>query len=114
MTQIFSTAADTWLRLFLLGGIAIACGGLAGVIAFPRSDYYSGTRIHPPPQPVPFSHQHHVSGLGLDCRFCHTSVADSPRAGLPPTYTCMTCHSQIWTSAPMLVQCAKAWRRTNH
>jgi len=102
MTQIFSSAADTWLRLFVVGGLCTAAGGLAGVIGFARSDYYSGARIHPPPQPVPFSHRHHVSGLGLDCRFCHTAVAEGPRAGLPPTYTCMTCHSQIWTGAPML------------
>ena len=102
MTQIFSTAADAWLRLFMLGGLAVGAGGVAGIIGFARSDYYTGARIHPAPQPVPFSHRHHVGGLGLDCRFCHTSIADGPRAGLPPTHTCMTCHSQIWTGAPML------------
>jgi len=102
MTQIFSPAADTWIRLFLAGGAAVICVGTAAVIAFARSDYYTGARIHPPPQPVPFSHQHHVGGLGIDCRYCHSSVAEGPRAGLPPTHTCMTCHSQIWTNAPML------------
>lgn len=102
MTQIFSPAADTWLRLFVLAAVAIVCGGTAAVIAFARSDYYTGARIHPPPQPVPFSHKHHVGGLGIDCRYCHSSVADGPRAGLPPTHTCMTCHSQIWTNAAML------------
>jgi hypothetical protein len=102
MTQIFSPAADTWLRLFVLAAVAIVCGGTAAVIAFARSDYYTGARIHPPPQPVPFSHKHHVGGLGVDCRYCHSSVADGPRAGLPPTHTCMTCHSQIWTNAAML------------
>jgi hypothetical protein len=102
MTQIFSPAADTWIRLFLAGGAAVICAGTAAVIAFARSDYYTGARIHPLPQPVPFSHQHHVGGLGIDCRYCHSSVAEGPRAGLPPTHTCMTCHSQIWTNAPML------------
>ena len=53
-------------------------------------------------QPVPFSHEHHVGGLGLDCRYCHTSVEKARFAGLPPTETCMTCHSQIWTNAQML------------
>lgn len=53
-------------------------------------------------QPVPFSHKHHVSGLGLDCRYCHVSAEDSSFAGIPSTRTCMTCHSQIWTNAPML------------
>jgi hypothetical protein len=102
MTQIFSPAADGWIRLFLIGGSALVCGSIAAVVAFARSDYYTGANLHPPPQPLPFSHQHHVAGLGLDCRYCHTAVADSPRAGLPPTQTCMTCHSQIWTNATML------------
>jgi NAD-dependent SIR2 family protein deacetylase len=53
-------------------------------------------------QPVPFSHMHHVFGLGLDCRYCHTSVEKSAFAGMPPTETCMTCHSQIWKDAPVL------------
>lgn len=55
-----------------------------------------------PSQPVPFTHQHHVSGLGIDCRYCHTSVEKSRFAGVPPTSTCMNCHSQIWSDAPML------------
>ena len=53
-------------------------------------------------QPVPFSHQHHVTGLGIDCRYCHTSVETSSFAGIPPTKTCMNCHSQIWTNAQLL------------
>jgi len=56
----------------------------------------------PQEQPVPFSHQHHVSGLGIDCRFCHSTVTQAAYAGMPPTHTCMTCHSQIWTEAPVL------------
>ena len=102
MAQIFSPAADAWLRLFLAGGAVATAAALVLAIGFARSDYYTGARLHPGPQPVPFSHQHHVGGLGIDCRYCHTSVAESPRAGLPPTHTCMTCHSQIWTGAPML------------
>jgi hypothetical protein len=53
-------------------------------------------------QPVPVSHEHHVAGLRIGCRFCHASVEVSAAAGLPPTYTCMTCHSQIWTNAAVL------------
>lgn len=53
-------------------------------------------------QPVPFSHAHHVAGLGIDCRYCHTSVEESSFAGIPPTHTCMSCHSQIWINSNML------------
>ena len=102
MTQIFSPSADTWLRLFSVGGLAALAGGVAVWIAFARSDYYTGANMHPPAQPVPFSHKHHAGDLGIDCQYCHTSVADGPHAGLPPTHTCMTCHSQIWTNASML------------
>ena len=58
-----------------------------------------GVPLH---QPVPFSHQHHVAGLGIDCRYCHTGVETSHFAGVPPTETCMTCHSQLWREAPLL------------
>lgn len=53
-------------------------------------------------QPVPFSHLHHATELGIDCRYCHTSVEKGPKAGIPSTETCMSCHSQIWTNAPAL------------
>ncbi len=53
-------------------------------------------------QPVPFSHKHHVGQLGIDCRYCHTGVEKSAYAGIPPTETCMTCHSQLYTDQAML------------
>ena len=61
-------------------------------------------------QPVPFSHQHHVGGLGIDCRYCHTSVGESAYAGIPPTKTCMSCHSQIWTNAALLQPVRDSWQ----
>jgi hypothetical protein len=75
----------------------------------------------PRDQQVPFSHQHHVAGLGIDCRYCHTSVEESSFAGLPPTETCMTCHSRVWTEAPILAPVRQSlasrqplqWNRVN-
>ena len=72
-------------------------------------------------QPVPFSHQHHVGGLGLDCRYCHTSVETARFAGIPPTFTCMTCHSQLYTNAAVLASVRQSladhipihWHRVN-
>jgi hypothetical protein len=63
-----------------------------------------------PQQPVPFSHKHHVEELGLDCRYCHSAVETSARAGVPPTHVCMACHSQIWTKAPMLAPVRASYR----
>ena len=102
MNQVFSPAADTWLRLFMAGAVSLAAVSILFAIGFAHSDWVTGAKIHPAAQPVPFSHRHHNGELGIDCRYCHVSVATSPRAGLPPTHTCMTCHSQIWTGAPML------------
>lgn len=60
-------------------------------------------------QPVPFSHQHHNAGLGIDCRYCHTTVETGSAAGMPSTETCMTCHSQVWTDAPVLQPVRQSW-----
>src|ERR1700761_1005158 len=108
MAQIFSPAADTWLRLFLLASLAVVAGGTVGIVGFARSGYMTSTDFRPS-QPVPFSHRHHAGELGIDCRYCHSGVETSPRAGLPPTQTCMTCHSQIWTNASMLEPVQGAW-----
>ena len=61
-------------------------------------------------QPVPFSHKHHVTDDGIDCRYCHTSVETSPFAGLPATEICMSCHSQIWTNPEVLEPVRASWR----
>ena len=61
-------------------------------------------------QPIQFSHEHHVGGLGIDCRYCHTSVEVSPFAGLPPTETCMNCHAYIWSESPFLAPVRESFR----
>lgn len=101
MTPIFGPAANLVAKLVLLAlGGSIVVALLIGWIG-PSTEW--ATRVgYPVEQPVPFSHKHHVGGLGLDCRFCHTTVETSATAGMPPTHTCMTCHSQLWTNAQML------------
>lgn len=101
----------------LVGAIGLALWGWFG----PWSDYNTHANMVQP-QPVPFSHKHHVSGLGLDCRYCHAAVEVSSNAGLPAVQTCMTCHSQIWTNATMLEPVRQAyatgqtlrWRAVNY
>ena len=101
MSQIFHRSTNTLSRATIFGAVFVvaALGWMAMEIQ--RSPYvtFAGVRK---PQPVPFSHQHHVTGLGIDCRYCHTSVETSSFAGIPPTKTCMNCHSQIWTNAKLL------------
>jgi hypothetical protein len=101
MPQIFHPSTNTLSRLTIFGAAAIALGILVLNYLILSSPYQTEVGVIRP-QPVPFSHEHHVRGLGIDCRYCHTSVETSSFAGLPPTATCMTCHSQIWASSPML------------
>jgi hypothetical protein len=101
LPAIFPPAANLYAKLLLLAMAVLVLGGLGWWWLWPRTDY-ARHRDWIVEQPVPFSHQHHVSGLGLDCRFCHATVETAGDAGMPPTYTCMTCHSQIWTNAAML------------
>ena len=101
MSQIFHPSTNTISKVSIFGSVFLAGGLLWGVVNMNRSDYLTQVAV-PRKQPVPFSHKHHVSGLGLDCRHCHTSVEESAFAGLPATKTCMTCHSQVWADSPML------------
>lgn len=101
MPQVFHPRANPLVAVVLasLALVLLVSAGLA--IALGSSPYATGVG-KVPDQPVPFSHEHHVSGLGIDCRYCHDSVTESSFAGIPSTDTCMTCHSQVWTDAEML------------
>lgn len=76
---------------------------IAGTVIAWHASLATQPRLRQPvDQPVPFSHKHHVGEIGIDCRYCHGSVEDSSFAGLPPTHTCMTCHSRLFDTVPML------------
>jgi hypothetical protein len=108
MAQVFDRNSNALARasLVLTGLIVIALG--VALNSLQRSPWVTrqGQR---PDQPIPFSHRHHVEGLGLQCQYCHTSVEKSSYAGIPPTKTCMNCHSQIWTNASMLEPVRSSW-----
>jgi hypothetical protein len=101
MAQVFPKGLNMLARLAVLGFPILAGSGAVGAAAFYRADYTTGAR-DVVEQPVPFSHRHHVSELGIDCRYCHTAVEQSYHAGYPPTKTCMNCHQQMWVSAELL------------
>jgi hypothetical protein len=108
MSQIFHPAMNTVAKATIFGAVFFA--GLAGYIVYEvsRSPHMTNVGVARK-QPVPFSHEHHVTGLGIDCRYCHTSVTQSSFAGIPPTKTCMTCHSQVWTNAEILQPVRDSW-----
>jgi hypothetical protein len=101
MAQIFHRSTNTISRATIFGALFIVLGVMTFAYLLTRSPYQTHEDVIRD-QPVPFSHEHHVGGLGIDCRYCHTSVETSAEAGMPATYTCMTCHSQIWSQAPAL------------
>src|SRR5512142_3245924 len=101
MAQIFHRSTNTISRLTIFGAVFIV-GVFFWAVAQVQRSPYTTYRAVALTQPVPFSHKHHVRDDGIDCRYCHTSVENSAFAGLPPTETCMGCHSQIWTNAAML------------
>ena len=109
MPQIFHRSFNTVSKVSILGGLFILAGLGWAWDRLSRSDYVTGVGLARE-QPVPFSHNHHVSGLGIDCRYCHTSVETSAFAGIPPTKTCMNCHAQIWVNSPMLEPVRESFR----
>ena len=100
-TPIFTPAADTLIRTAMVGIAGCLVLGVFWWWVWPRTDWVRRTDFVLN-QPVPFSHEHHVAGLGINCLMCHNTVLAGAMAGLPPTHTCMTCHSQIWTNAELL------------
>lgn len=101
MAQIFHPSTNTISRVSIFGGIILVCVIVAAIAAINRSSYVTGVGVARL-QPVPFSHKHHISDVGIDCRYCHTSVEESAFAGVPATQICMNCHSQIWADSAML------------
>lgn len=109
LPQIFQPKANTLARIIVYGVIFIILAVVGFFLWLWRSSYTTGVGVAVP-QPVPFSHKHHVGGLGIDCRYCHTSVEQSAFAGIPATEICMTCHSQLWTNAQMLAPVRESLR----
>jgi hypothetical protein len=109
MAQIFHRSTNFLARFSVFGGIFLAGVALAGVLAVARSPYLTNQRITRE-QPIQFSHKHHVGDDGIDCRYCHTSVESSAYAGIPPTKTCMNCHSVLYNNLPYLEPIRESYR----
>jgi hypothetical protein len=101
MSQVFPKSTNAWSKASVITIILVLLGLGWVILTIQRSDFITSANEFVE-QPVQFSHQHHAGGIGIDCRYCHTSVEVSPSAGIPPTKTCINCHSQIWSTSSYL------------
>jgi cytochrome c7-like protein/class III cytochrome C family protein len=109
VAQVFPRYTNTLSRVTAVAVFALVATLLWLWSRIQSSPYTSTVRIAKT-QPVPFSHKHHAGNIGIDCRYCHTSVEESAFAGIPPTETCMNCHRQIWSDSPMLEPVRESYR----
>lgn len=109
MPQIFSRSANTVAPLSIAIAILLVGGGILSIMGLDRSEYITEIGVAKV-QPVQFSHRHHAGQLGIHCAYCHSSVEVSSFAGIPPTHTCMSCHSQIWINSPTLEPVRESYR----
>ena len=109
MSQIFHRSANTIAKVSIFGAVFFVAGLLALFAKVNRSPWMTQARVAQA-QPIQFSHERHVAGNGIDCRYCHTSVEESSFAGIPPTKTCMNCHSQIFAASPFLAPVRESFR----
>ena len=108
MAQLFRPSSNTIAKVSIAAVVLLAGTTLAVAYITDRGPWMTSVRVAPE-QPIPFSHKHHVKDDGIDCRYCHTGVETSGFAGLPPTETCMTCHSQIWSNATVTQPIRDSW-----
>jgi hypothetical protein len=109
LPQIFHRSTNTLSRLSLFSALFLVALFLSVLAEIERSSYITEADVVRE-QPIQFSHKHHVEDDGIDCRYCHTSVEQSAFAGIPPTKTCMNCHSQIFASSPYLEPIRESFR----
>jgi hypothetical protein len=109
MSQIFRRSANTIARVSIFGAVFFLAALLLLLAEINRSPWVTEAHV-PREQPIQFSHERHVAGNGIDCRYCHSSVEESSFAGIPPTRTCMNCHSQIFANSPFLEPVRESFR----
>jgi len=98
MAQLFPRWANSAVRALLIVGAALLAGIPVALLAWARSPSATGQYVAVE-QPIPFSHPLHVTGLQIDCRYCHAGAERSAMAGLPPTRACVGCHTDLWVSS---------------
>ena len=110
MPQIFNFSSNSYTKVGIIVGLFTLTGVGGALFQLGADSSYATNQGVARVQPVQFSHSHHVSSMGIDCRYCHTSVENAAYANVPPTKTCMNCHSQIWTGSPELEMVRASYR----
>ena len=93
--------------MYAIGGFLLL-GGSVGFFWYYGSPKYLEVGYRPK-QPVPYSHKLHAGDLGIDCRYCHNFVEKSAEANIPPTQTCMNCHTLILPESEKLLPVRESW-----
>jgi hypothetical protein len=107
MAQIFHPRTGLYATLGCLAFVVMLIAGIAAWRAVTAEPNAQDEAVE---QPIPFSHQHHVGEVGLDCRYCHATVETSAFAGMPSVSTCMTCHSQLFADQAMFAPLLDSWQ----
>jgi hypothetical protein len=110
MSQIFKSSSNALSRMSIVIALLVLAGAGGALFELIADSTYATRMGDMREQPVPFSHAHHVGSMGIDCRYCHNSVENSDWAVIPPTKTCMNCHSQIWINSPTLEPVRESFR----
>ncbi len=110
MPQIFHYSTNTLSKISIVAAVMILGGTGVALFELMADSSYATRQGDAREQPVPFSHAHHVGSMGIDCRYCHTTVETAGFANIPPTKTCMNCHSQIWVTSPTLEPVRASYR----
>ena len=110
MAQIFKSSSNAYARMSIVLAVLVLGGTGGALFELIADSNYATRQGDAREQPIPFSHAHHVGSMGIDCRYCHTSVDNSDYAVVPPTKTCMNCHSQIWIDSPTLEPVRESFR----
>jgi hypothetical protein len=110
MAQIFPQSANTLSKVSIIVTLVVIAGIGGAAFELGADSAYATNQNVRRTQPIPFSHTHHVGSMGIDCRYCHSTVETSAYANIPPTKTCMNCHSQIWVNSPTLEPVRASYR----
>jgi hypothetical protein len=110
MPQIFKPSSNYLFKISIVGAVLLIATTAGLLFELGADSSYATRQGEAREQPVPFSHTHHVGSMGIDCRYCHSMVENAQNAQVPPTKTCMNCHSQIWVTSPTLEPVRASYR----